>query len=179
MADRLAKLGRERSLKTLAQRLFVIEGPNAAAKLRHAEKALLRANPELGKTEGFNAGRPVIVPGDIGLEVSERVDRTPENASGLLEETGTRLELAGKTLSQRYQAAESADRAKLEQISDRTFVSKLRKALPASAGILAKTRENLGKRAEEDKARAERFSKSIDEAQERLAALRKLAERHR
>ncbi|MHA6262331.1 hypothetical protein ACXYMO_03940 [Arenibacterium sp. CAU 1754] len=179
MANKLAKLGRERSLRTLAQRLFVIDGPDATEKLRHAEAALLRANPDLAKPEGFSSGKRVIVPGDIGLAATDRVEKTGESASGLLDETGVRLDLAGKAFAQRFDAAGRADAAKLEKIADRTFVRNLRKALPETAAILPKTRETLGKRAEEDKDRAERFSKSIAEAQEMLAALRALAERQR
>ncbi len=179
MADKIAKLGRERSLQTLAQRLFVIDGPDATAKLRHAEAALLRANPDLAKADGFSSGKPVIVPGDIGLAATDRIERARESASGLLDETGVRLDLASKAFAQRFDTAGRADAAKLEKTADRTFVQKLQKALPEATAILPKTRETLGKRAEEGKDRAERFSQSIADAQEKLVALRALAERQR
>jgi len=179
MANRIAKLGRERSIRTLAQRLFVIEGPDAERKLRHAEAALLRANPELATPEGFASGRTVVIPGDIGLVPTDRVIAAAHSADGLLDETGARLDLAGKALATRYAEGGRVAEETLARIADRSFVQGLRRALPESTGILSKTRDTVGKRAEEDKARAERFAKAMDEAQARLAALRALAERQR
>ncbi|TCP41854.1 hypothetical protein [Rhodovulum marinum] len=179
MANRIAKLGRERSLKTLAERLFVIEGPGAERKLRHAEAALLRANPELATPEGFASGKTVIIPGDIGLIPTDRVIAARQSADGLLDETGTRLDLAGKTLAGRYAEGRKQAEETLARVTDRRLVQQIKRVLPEGTAILSKARETIGKQAEEDKTREERFAKAMEEAQARLAALRALAERQR
>lgn len=179
MADTIAKLGRDRSLSTLARRLFVIEGPDTERKLKHAEAALLRANPHLATPEGFVAGRTVIVPGDIGLAPTDRVMRPAKSAGGLLDETGTRLEAAGAALAQRFRSGAEKDEAALGRLGDRTFLQKLRRALPESAGLLRETGETIAGRAENDRARAESFAQAIEDAQAELAGLRALAERQR
>ncbi|TCM85023.1 hypothetical protein [Rhodovulum steppense] len=179
MADRIARVARERSLKTLAQRLFVIEEPDAERKLQLAEAALLRANPELATPEGFASGKAIVIPGDIGLPRTDRVIAARADAGGILDETGTRLELAGRVLSDRFAASGKATERGLARLGDRAFAQQVRRALPESAELASKAREALAKRQEEDKSRAERFAKALDEAQERLAALRALAERQR
>lgn len=179
MADTIAKLGRERSLSTLAKRLFVIEGPDAERKLKHAEAALLRANPHLAKAEGFASGQTVIVPGNIGLAPTERVALHDISTTGLLDETGTRLEAAGAALAQRFRERAEKDEAALGRVGDRAFLQKLRRALPESAGLLRETGETIAGRAAADRARAENFARGIEDAQKELAKLRALAERQR
>ena len=90
MADKIATLERERSIRTLVERLFVLEGRDAAAKRSHAEKALLRANPELSSADGFRLGRRIVIPGDIGLELKEQPEPVAEEAKGIFDETDAR-----------------------------------------------------------------------------------------
>jgi hypothetical protein len=179
MAETIAKLGRERSLSTLAKRLFVIEGPDAERKLKHAEAALLRANPHLAKAEGFASGQTVIVPGNIGLAPTDRVTQPGKSTTGLLDETGTRLEAAGAALAQRFRESAEKDEAALGRVGDRAFVQKLRRALPESADLLRETERTIAGRTAADRARAESFAKAIEDAQKELATLRALAERQR
>lgn len=179
MADTIAKLGRERSLSTLAKRLFVIEGPDAERKLKHAEAALLRANPDLATADGFASGRTVIVPGTIGLAATDRVAQPNESAAGLFDEMELRLQGAGAALATRIAEAGRAVETALERVSDRRFAQKLRRALPESTEILAETRETLKQRGEAEKARAATFAKAIEDAQTELVKLRALAERRR
>jgi hypothetical protein len=179
MADTVAKLGRERSLSTLAKRLFVIEGPDAERKLKHAEAALLHANPDLATADGFAVGRTVIVPGTIGLAATDRVAQPKEGAAGLFDEMELRLQGAGAALATRIAEAERAVESALERVSDRRFAQKLRRALPDSTGLLAETRETLKQRREAEKARAATFANAIEDARTELAKLRALAESRR
>jgi hypothetical protein len=179
MADKIATLERERSIRTLVERLFVLEGRDAAAKRSHAEKALLRANPELSSADGFRLGRRIVIPGDIGLELKEQPEPVAEEAKGIFDETDARLKLAQKTFAQRFESSAKADEKVLQQANDREFAKKLRKALPESAALLPLAAKAIGVRAEAEKGRGERLAKAIDEAQEQLAVLRKLAEKHR
>jgi hypothetical protein len=71
-------LGKERNVRELAERVY--GGSNAAA-LARAEKALVKANPQLATAEGFRAGAVISVPEVSGLAV--RPDTTapdPVNA---------------------------------------------------------------------------------------------------
>ena len=179
MADKIATLERERSIRTLVERLFVIDGRDAAAKRSHAEKALLRANPELSSTDGFRLGRKIVIPGDVGLELREQPEPVEREAKGIFDETDDRLKLAQKTFSQRFENSAKADENALQQAADRTFAKKLRTALPESAALLTQAANAIGARAEAEKSRGERLAKALDEAQEQLATLRKLAERRR
>ena len=177
MADKIATLGRERSLRGLIERLFVIEGEETAKVLRHAEASLLRANPELSAREGFRVGRKVIIPGDIGLQLKERATNDTKNAEGILDETDARLSIAEKRYAERFEAAAKADAAALKISGERAFTGALRKALPESTTLLPQARKAIGTRAEVEKARSERLAKGFKEAQERLAALRDLTKR--
>ncbi|MGC9419328.1 MAG: hypothetical protein ACP5EN_10205, partial [Rhodovulum sp.] len=166
-------------IRTLAQRLFVIEGPGAERKLRHAEAALLRANPELATPEGFSSGKMIVIPGDIGLIPTDRVIAARQSADGLLDETGARLDLAGKALASRYAEGQKQAEETLARVTDRRLGQQIRRVLPESTAILSKARDTVGKQAEVDKTRAERFTKAMEEAQSRLDALRALTDRQR
>ena len=121
----------------------------------------------------------MIVPGNIGLGPSERVTLPVKGGTGLLDETGMRLEAAGEALAQRFKEGAEKDEATLGRVGDRAFLQQLRRALPESAELLRETGETVAKRTKADRARAESFAKAIDDAQKELAKLRDLAGRQR
>ncbi|MEO0914970.1 MAG: hypothetical protein AAFY59_18635, partial [Pseudomonadota bacterium] len=77
MPTRIATLGRERRIATLARRVFEIEGPPRGEEQRRAEAALLRANPQLATAEGFRPGAAVVVPAVAGLRLTDWRATTP------------------------------------------------------------------------------------------------------
>ena len=106
MPTATARIGREKTLRTLAERLFVVDGPDKADRLRRAERALLRDNPTLAAEDGFHAGAVVVVPSDTGLATHPRVERAAGDPDGLLLETRARLHLAATTARGGFALAE-------------------------------------------------------------------------
>lgn len=177
MATAIARLEREKSIATLAKRLYVIEGDNAAEAQKRAERALLRANPSLSNRKAFRSGRAVIVPADIGLATRERVAKPTADLAGALEETGIRFELAAQSLEEQFESASAADKATMERLNDKKLVADMRAALPESPKILARVSATIKERGAANAKIQGRYEKSFAQAFAELDRLKKLAEK--
>lgn len=91
MPFKLATIGRQRSLATLARSLYALK--DSPAMQERAEAALLRANPILAGNEPPPAGAVLVVPEIPGLAAAEATRAaTPEADTQPLEEFGAALE---------------------------------------------------------------------------------------
>jgi len=176
MPTRIARLGRERTVATLARRVYMLDAGDTEQQ-RRAEAALLAANPRLASKESFRSGAAIVVPAVRGLELSEIVARPASRESGIADETALRLEsLASRIEDGARRGAEKRAEA-LEQLRDRNFLERTRRALPEATDVLKKATERLAGDGEAAKVEAERLAKAVDTALEQLKALRALGAR--
>lgn len=175
MPTTIATLGRERTVATLARRLYRIEGRGSTDLQRRAEAALIAANPRLASAEGFRSGDRVVVPAVSGLERStDEISAAPVDRRGLNVETALRLEALGSRIQDRFRHAAEERRRMLERLDDPQFVAEARKALPASVDLIAKTGERLKREEQQDTERGDKLLKAVAGALESLEALEKL-----
>ncbi len=179
MATAIARLEREKSISTLAKRLYVIDGDNAAEKQKRAERALLRANPGLSNRRAFRVGRAVVVPADVGLATRDRVSKPAADLEGVLEETGMRFELAAQSLEEQFDTALTSDKETMERLNDKKLVADLRAALPESPKILAKVSAAVKEREGMTAQTRGRYNKAFAKAFSELDRLKELAGRNK
>jgi hypothetical protein len=160
MARAIARIGREKRIRTLAQNLYVIEGANKAADLRRAERALLRENPALADAAAFRPGAAVLVPADLGLATSDRVEKPRPDLDGLLLEATVRLQMSETVLREGFARSREGAKLGLERLQDQRFVRALAKAAPATAKLVPSAHKNL----EEQMAEAEKREAEVAEA---------------
>ncbi|WP_353474584.1 hypothetical protein PVT71_21800 [Salipiger sp. H15] len=171
MPNAIATLGRERTVATLARRLYALDASDGATQAR-AERALLRANPRLRSAAGFRSGADIVVPELEGLGFTDAVERPGTGGQGPLDAVTTAL---------REMASRAEDRARLaeerrEEIEKRTgdagFVREARRALPEAVDLIGKARARL----ETERAQAaeveQRLQKGIAEALKAVETLR-------
>lgn len=171
-------LGRERTVATLARKVFDIENqPNAAELQRKAEAAILAANPRLAKREGFNTGDRIVVPAVTGLKLADDVSRSTAKGDGLTSEATLRLETAASRMKDAFGRDSEARKEALGRVTDRTFLAEARAALPQSVGFLQKTAERLRAEEEGQKANAERMQKAVSDAMEAVKQIDGIARR--
>lgn len=176
MANSYATLKGERTIGTLAKRLFEIGGARQAEAQRIAEAALLRANPYLARAEAFRSGRVVIVPAGTGLKTTDRVTKTKGGAGGALDDTAIRLKLASQLLEDEIESNAKASEKTLKQLGERKFAAKLRKAAPESAKIIPQTKKSIKERVKATEELKERYAKAFEAAQAEIERLRKLTQ---
>lgn len=174
MPTSIARLGREKTVSTLAKRLFVIEGPDAREKQRRAERALLRANPSLGDPERFKPGAAILVPAVVGLKTTDRVSVVAADLDGALEQSAIRLKLSAQMLQDSFARAAESDKTAIQQLGDRSFGAKLRKALPESTDITGGTAAALKARIETNQQRMAQFEQGFEKAMAEIDRLKRL-----
>lgn len=81
MAVSIATLGRERSIATLAKRVYKLDDDSSPEVVARAQSALVAANPGLSVSGGFKTGDRVIVPPITGVAVDTGT-RTPNKEAG-------------------------------------------------------------------------------------------------
>lgn len=171
MPSRIATLGRERTVATLARRIYKVDGRDVAEKQRRAEAALIRANPRLVDAKGFRSGGRVVVPAVAGLAMTDEVTATKPTGEGLNSEAGLRL----RTLESRIEDSFGRDRATREKtigrLEDRDFKAEARKVLPDSAKAIDQALERLKKGEDETKVVEERLARAVGSALEGLEAI--------
>lgn len=173
MPTQIATLGREKTLATLARRIYRI-GDDDSTMQRRAEAALLAANPRLAAKGGFRSGAAIRVPKVPGLKIAETVSRPAARATGITEETALRLQALASRIEDSL-GRDSKDRAEaLAQITDRAFLEQARKVLPESLELLKRSTLALNQAENEAGAQAERFAKAVQQALEGLKALEDL-----
>jgi hypothetical protein len=171
MAPVTARIAREKTLATLVRNLFVIEGPNAAEQTRHAEAALLRANPQLAGRDAFRSGAVVVIPADVALPRTDRVVVREAGPNGLLEETADRSEEVRALVQDGLKRDSEDAKAFLGRLDDAKFRSAVTSQSTTGEKLLNEAREVQTKRIEETEARRGALLGAADAAQEALKAL--------
>jgi hypothetical protein len=175
MPTTIATLGRERTVATLARRLYQIEGRGSAALQHRAEAALLAANPRLSSAEGFRSGERVVVPAVPGLTRTEEVTTAAAERDGLTVEAALRLHALGSRIEDRFRSAADNRRQTRNRLDDQRFLAEARAALPESVELISKARDRLEHEERQAQEMEERLRKSVAEAIEGLEALENLA----
>lgn len=176
MAFSTASLGREKKITTLADRLFVIKGPDRAKTLKNVERELIKANPQLAQPEGFKQGTVIVIPGHLGLEKTERVISPMPDLGGTLDQTLMQTKLAMQTMEKAFDASARETKIKQARLSSADFTGKLAKQWPESGKVVPTTLKNLSQRTEEEQAVRARFTAAFEQAEveiERLKAMTK------
>jgi hypothetical protein len=176
---RIATLGRERSIATLAKNAYKIVGRDSAKLQLRAEAALLRANPHLATAEGFRYGSAVLVPNVKGLQFSDTVAVSRPDASGLTDETSLRLKAGAARIEESFQRFEKSAETKLELLDNTRFRSEFKKISPEADRLVAQSREQLKKSQVENKTKRASLQTAISNALEIIETLQKLAARTR
>ena len=179
MPTQIATLGRERTIATLARKVYKITGRNSVRLQRQAEAALLRANPQLKTTEGFANGAAVLVPNIEGLQLSDTVTVAKVDAAGLTDETSLRLKGATIHIEESFQRAEKNTQVRLDQLNDRNFRAQIRRSVPDAEGLVAKSREQLEKSRVENIEKRSALQTAISDGLKNIEILQKLADRAR
>lgn len=179
MPTRIATLGRERRIATLARRVFEIEGPTGGEEQVRAEAALLRANPQLATAEGFRPGLVVVVPAVAGLRLTEAVAVARADARGLTEETRLRLQAGSALIGERFAQSEQRSEELQAQLTSTAFQREVRRALPEALVLARQATARLEEEREVNKERRAVFASGISEALEAVEALQALAEEAR
>ncbi len=174
MPSSYATLKGERTISTLAKRLFDIDGDRRPGALRIAEAALLRANPQLKRAEAFRSGRIIIVPEDTGLKTTDRVIKPKGGVGGALDDTAIRLKLASQLLENEIESDTKTSEKTLKQLGERQFIAKLKKAVPESAKVIPQTRKSIKERVKANATVKERYAKAFETAQAEIERLKKL-----
>ncbi|WP_223422714.1 hypothetical protein [Tateyamaria pelophila] len=177
MPTMIGKLGREKSIATLAKRIYAIEGRNADLMQRKAEKALLAANPRLSKKEGFRTGSAIKVPRITGLKVKGDVEEAKADGSGVVAESSLRLQLLASRIEDGFRTSLDRQEQALEKLADRQFITQALKSLPDNREVLKSAADRLKEQTVKDQEAAKRFETVLKEAQESLAALQDLSKR--
>ena len=142
MPRSIARIGRERTLPTLARNLFVLDDASPDDR-RRVERALLAANPGLARRENFEAGNTVIVPGITGFSRSDRVETNKADLTGVLRDTAARLEIGTQELKQGTASVQKRLEKGSEQLKDRRFLRLVEKVLPDGGKALEQTLKGL------------------------------------
>lgn len=174
MPTRIANLGRERTVATLARRLYHIEGEGKAELQRRAEAALLAANPRLASAEGFRSGGKVVVPAVGGLTMTKETAAADASGAGLASEASLRLQAMESLVEDRFKRAADRRQDTLSKLDDRTFNAEAKKSLPESVEQIKKTRERLKRVEEESKAAQEQLQNALASALDGMSALEAL-----
>lgn len=177
MPTTIATLGRERTVATLARRLYQLEGRGNAELQRSAEAALIAANPRLSSAEGFRNGAQIVVPAVTGLQVSDAVTTPQADDSGLSNEATLRLQALGSRIEDSFSRA-AAQRKKLaEKLADPGFAKQARAALAESLDHIDRARERLEKEEEQAAEQSQQLQAAVNSAIENIKLLDELARR--
>lgn len=175
MPTHIATLGRERSIATLARRLYQFKGRGSNEMLRRAQAALIAANPRLSKAEGFRSGDQIVVPAVAGLKLTKEVKTSAARGEGLATESSLRLQALSSRIEDSFHRASKKRQETLQRLTDRQFVAQARAALPESAKHIAEARGRLGREEEEAKIVVERLRNAVSGALDGIKSLDALA----
>ncbi|NVO58256.1 hypothetical protein HW561_20940 [Rhodobacteraceae bacterium B1Z28] len=166
----IARVGREKSIATLARNLYRLDDATPAD-LRRVERELLKANPDLKRKESFVPGRILIVPGIRGIRPSDRVEAQSTDLAGLLGDAAARLALGAQLAAKGVSTAEVEIKDGLAQLNDASFRKVAKAALPESPKLIQATVNGLEKENEALTSRARDLTRAFAEAQEKVTEL--------
>lgn len=180
MARTTIRLGNEKTLRSLVNRIYVIEGRGAAALRKRAEMAVLEANPALARREGFKPGATVIVPRVPGLQLREQPRRggstkRPQDLSAVVKYATDQVRGAQVQLEQFDKRADEKAEEGLKRLKEQQFQKRLKTELPDKTGLLKTAATGIAKRQEQRKARLNATSQALEQAAAALGALARRA----
>jgi hypothetical protein len=132
----------ERNVRELAARVY---GTSNAAALDRAERALLRANPQLGTTTGLRAGAVISVPDVSGLAV--RADATGDDPVGALRGALAEAAAAYRAHLEQSLDARGAELDAQDKLVKAKEIAAAIKAEPGGPELQKQLSETLGQRA--------------------------------
>ena len=171
MPTKIATLGRERSIATLARRIYQIEGTGTNEMLRRAQAALLAKNPRLATASGFRSGDKIVVPAVAGLRMTKEVTTSAAKGEGLNKETSLRLQALGSRVEDDFRRGSDQRQETLKLLGDRAFVKEARAALPKSSKHIAEANDRLKREEEEAKEVHDRLQNVVSSALEGIEKL--------
>ena len=175
MPTSIATLGRERTIATLARRLYQFEGRGTNEAQRRAQAALIAANPRLSTTNGFRAGDQIVVPAVTGLKRTGNVRTSAADGEGLTNETSFRLQALGSQLEDSFHRASDRRQKTVKRLGDRRFVAEARTALRQSVEHITGARDRLRREEEEAEEVRARLRNAVSDALEGVKELDTLA----
>lgn len=165
MAISVVKIGRQRSLSSLAKSVFDLEGASAAT-VRSAAQLLLSANPHLADEASIKAGLTVIVPDGPQLAGGKSESETiPVGKEGLGELAIARVERLSGAITKAAKSVDTESGRERDWLGDEQLIRAFIAAQPEVEGELAGIRKTSAARAAA--------------AEEEAAALRKAVQRMR
>lgn len=179
MPRAIARISREKRLRTLAQNLFVVEGPNRQADLRRAERALLRDNPWLADPEQYRAGAVVLVPLDLGLRTTPRVEVAAADLEGLMQEAIQRLKMTETLIRDGLGRSLERNEKARAQLEDQAFRRELQRSSPEAAKLVPAATKSVAEALERNQKLESELSQAIGAGIEQIEQLRKMAGKER
>lgn len=173
----IAILGRERTIATLARKVFQLDASTGSALQRRAEAALLSANPRLATADGFRSGASIVVPSVEGLQPADTVAQADASGDGIGGETRLRFQAAASRIEDRFDRAAALRKETLGRIADRGFQTEARKVLPQSLDLIKNAHKRLLREEAEAEKTAAQFQSAISQAIEGVEALEKVMPR--
>lgn len=177
MPQTIAKIGRERSISALTRNLFIIDARADPQATKRAEAALLKANPHLKNATGFKSGARVIIPGNIRLKLTDRVEKPETSLNGLLKEASRRLELADETAREAFSRSNTNIDTAMATLKNRKFQQVVAKQSKKGSALLKASTKNQTKQLEKNKEQEENIHQIIKDTMIEIEALQKLATR--
>lgn len=175
MPLKLATIGQQRSLSSLAKSLFDLE---ASPELRErAQAALVKANPHLAERGGLVAGATVVVPDVAGLALKGGVRTTAPGASSLPDHGEERLKALATASERLIVMIEETAKADLDTLKQRNFIAAFESTHPELKADLAKITESVSAEAERAYMRSKQLLDAVKRAQadeERLQKRRRV-----
>lgn len=173
MARGITRIRNETSLRSLAERVYDISGPSRAENLRKAESALLKANPQLRRANGFAAGTVIIVP-EVGLDRTGSVELPSADLDGALNEAAARIQQVAGEAKNGFSISQDQRKTALANLSDERFMAELVKSDRNAAKLANQAQDTLQKQdAAEEEAMA-RLRRSLSEASKEIDRLQRL-----
>lgn len=164
MPLKLAVVGRQRSLASLAKALYAL-GDNPDHQAR-AEAALVRANPHLGGDGKPRAGSTLVVPGVPGLATSPTARRAPLAPDPFDKLDRERLERLAKVAERLPDITDEESKSDRALLRDRTFLAALGATHPELQGRLGEIAQTLQADAGAMSLRAKQFAEGVKRALE-------------
>ncbi len=179
MPQRIAKIGRERSVKTLTRNLFVVDQQTNRATTKRAEAAILRANPQLRTAKGFKSGTRIVIPGNIRLRPTKRIEAVETSLPGVLQEASERLQIGEKAAREAFSKSNREAGMAMVTLKDRKFRQIISKQSEKGAEILKAATRRQSQLLDINKKREQQLTEIVDENMKEIAVLQKLMEKAR
>ena len=177
----------EKSVATLARRIFAIPEDGKREAQARAERAILKANPRLKAKEGFVPGSDIVVPAATGLGITDEVRHVGPGveaaspgdidmaaaASAIPGETRLRLRAARARIEKHFEVQAAGQQARIALLDDEKFMKAVSSATPEVLPALEQAGARLKEELEQQQERAKLLKAGLEKAE---AAFGRLAQ---